>query len=84
MRCVDITRLGRIFIYMDNMETRFELEQLLLNELIFLQKKKEEYWNCHPDNPEGIDPIAEYNKTVHEIGALMEKIKNLNGYHGDI
>ena len=51
------------------METRFELEQLLLNELIFLQKKKEEYWNCHPDNPEGIDPIAEYNKTVHEIGA---------------
>jgi len=45
-----------------------------------LQKKKEEYWNCHPDNPEGIDPIAEYNKTVHEIGALMEKIKNLNNY----
>ena len=69
---------------MDNMETRFELEQLLLNELIFLQKKKEEYWNYHPDNPEGIDPIAEYNKTVHEIGVLMEKIKNLNGYHGDI
>jgi hypothetical protein len=65
---------------MDNMETRFELEQLLLNELIFLQKKKEEYWKCHPDNPEGIDPIVEYTKTVHEISALMEKIKNLNSH----
>ncbi len=52
---------------MDNMETRFELEQLLLNELIFLQKKKEEYWNCHPDNPEGIDPIAELKLTTLQV-----------------
>jgi len=77
---VESVGFGRIFIYMDNIETRFELEQLLLNELIFLQKKKEEYWNYHSDNPEGIDPIAGYNKTVHEIGILMEKIKNLNNH----
>jgi hypothetical protein len=55
-----------------------KFEQLgLINQLLYLNELKERLWTCHPNNPDQIDIIQEYDSIVNDIKdleTLIEKI----------
>ena len=46
----------------------------LLNNLIFLTSRKDDLWLYHPNNMEGLNLIAEYERVSKQIDELKEKI----------
>ena len=51
-----------------------ELKEEMINNLIFLQEQKEMLWLYHPNNMEGLNLIAEYEKVTKQISDLEEEI----------
>tara|TARA_R110001592_G_scaffold362208_1_gene675353 strand:+ start:2071 stop:2241 length:171 start_codon:yes stop_codon:yes gene_type:complete len=47
----------------------------LINDLIFLTSRKEDLWLYHPNNMEGMNLIAEYERVCKQIDKLQGKIK---------
>ena len=59
------------------METKHKLEQLLLNDLVYFSKLKDELWQYHPANPCKIDIVGQYDNALKKIGELKDKIKSI-------
>ena len=51
-----------------------ELKNEMINNLIFLQEQKEMLWLYHPNNMEGLNLIAEYEKVTKQIEELELEI----------
>ena len=51
-----------------------ELKNEMINNLIFLQEQKEMLWLYHPNNMEGLNLIAEYEKVTKQIKELELEI----------
>jgi hypothetical protein len=53
-------------------------EQLeLINHLLILNEFKERLWEVHPNNPEPINIINEYDNIVDEIVILKQQIEEI-------
>ena len=46
----------------------------MINNLIFLQERKEMLWLYHPNNMEGLNLIAEFEKVTKQIEELELEI----------
>jgi len=53
-----------------------EKKEELINDLVFLTTRKEDLWLYHPNNMEGLNLIAEYERVCKQIDAVQEEIKN--------
>jgi len=51
-----------------------ELKNEMINNLIFLQEQKEMLWLYHPNNMEGLNLIAEFEKVTKQIEELELEI----------
>ena len=51
-----------------------ELKNQMINNLIFLQEQKEMLWLYHPNNMEGLNLIAEFEKVTKQIKELELEI----------
>tara|TARA_Y100000592_G_C5262211_1_gene217899 strand:+ start:120 stop:311 length:192 start_codon:yes stop_codon:yes gene_type:complete len=51
-----------------------ELKNQMINNLIFLQEQKEMLWLYHPNNMEGLNLIAEFEKVTKQIEELELEI----------
>ena len=51
-----------------------ELKNEMINNLIFLQEQKEMLWLYHPNNMEGLNLIAEFEKVTKQIKELELEI----------
>ena len=50
----------------------------LINDLIFFSVKLDELWVYHPDNPEGINLLKEYENLQEKVYQIEEEINQLN------
>ena len=50
------------------------LKDQMINNLIFLQEQKEMLWLYHPNNMEGLNLIAEFEKVTKQIKELELEI----------
>jgi len=56
-----------------------ELKIELVNEVIFLNDRMEELWRYHPDNPNKVDVVGEYNNIKNELDLIEDRIQQLGG-----
>jgi hypothetical protein len=49
----------------------------LINQLFFLNEIKQDLWVFHPNNPEQINVVQEYEAIVEEMKSIEEKIESL-------
>ena len=56
-----------------------ELKVALVNEIIFLNDRMEELWRYHPENPNKVDVVWEYNNMKNEIDLIEDRIQQLGG-----
>jgi hypothetical protein len=56
-----------------------ELKIELVNEVIFLNDRMEDLWRYHPDNPNKIDVVWEYNNMKNELDLIEDRIQQLGG-----
>jgi len=54
-----------------------ELKIELVNEVIFLNDRMEELWRYHPDNPNKVDVVWEYNNIKNELDLIEDRIQQL-------
>ena len=54
-----------------------KLKVELVNEVIFLNDRMEELWRYHPDNPNKIDVVWEYNNIKNELDLIEDRIQQL-------
>jgi hypothetical protein len=47
----------------------------LVNELSFLLGLQEKVWRYHPDNPNAVNVIEEYNKLQRDIESIEKQLK---------
>lgn len=53
-------------------------EQLeLINHLLILNEFKERLWEVHPDNPEQINVVEEYDGIVEDMNTLNQQIEEI-------
>ena len=60
--------------------THEEKEQLkveLVNEAIFLNDRMEDLWSYHPENPNKVDVVWEYNNLKNELHLIEDRIQQL-------
>ena len=55
-----------------------EIKTELINELIAVGTVLEEIWKYHPDNPDKLDVIAEYNQLLKIQGDIENELKALD------
>ena len=56
-----------------------ELKVALVNEAIFLNDRMEDLWCYHPENPNKIDVVWEYNNIKNELHLIEDRIQQLGG-----
>jgi hypothetical protein len=56
-----------------------ELKIELVNEVIFLNDRMEDLWRYHPDNPNKVDVVWEYNNMKNELDLIEDRIQQLGG-----
>jgi len=56
-----------------------ELKIELVNEVIFLNDRIEDLWRYHPDNPNKVDVVWEYNNIKNELDLIEDRIQQLGG-----
>lgn len=49
----------------------------LVNEVIFLNERMEDLWRYHPDNPNKVDVVWEYNNIKNELDLIEDRIQQL-------
>ena len=54
-----------------------ELKIELVNEVIFLNDRIEDLWRYHPDNPNKVDVVWEYNNIKNELDLIEDRIQQL-------
>lgn len=54
-----------------------ELKVALVNEVIFLNDRMEELWRYHPENPNKVDVVWEYNNMKNELDLIEDRIQQL-------
>ena len=54
-----------------------ELKIELVNEVIFLNDRMEDLWRYHPDNPNKVDVVWEYNNIKNELDLIEDRIQQL-------
>ena len=53
-------------------------EQLeLINHLLILNEFKERLWDAHPNNPEQINVVEEYDSVIEEMTILEQQIEEI-------
>ena len=52
----------------------FDEQKELVNDLIFLNKLKDDLYQYHPSNPQGLNVEEEYNKVINIIEEIEEKL----------
>jgi hypothetical protein len=53
-------------------------EQLeLINHLLILNEFKERLWEVHPDNPEQINVVEEYDGIIEDMNTLNQQIEEI-------
>ncbi len=50
----------------------------MINEIIFLNKIATEMWQYHPNNPQQINVVTEYQQVQDKIEELQNKISELD------
>ena len=55
-----------------------EIKTELVNDLISVTTVLEEVWKYHPDNPDKLDIIAEYNQLLKIQGDIENELKALD------
>ena len=50
----------------------------MINEIIFLNKIASEMWQYHPNNPQQINVVTEYQQVQDKIEELQNKISKLD------
>lgn len=50
----------------------------MINEIIFLNKIATEMWQYHPNNPQQINVVEEYQQVQDKIKELQDKISELD------
>jgi hypothetical protein len=55
-----------------------EIKTELINDLISVTTVLEEIWKYHPDNPDQLDIIAEYNQLLKIQGDIENELKALD------
>ena len=50
----------------------------MINEIIFLNKIASEMWQYHPNNPQQINVVTEYQQVQDKIEELQNKISELD------
>jgi len=58
-------------------EEKQNLKIELVNEVIFLNDRMEELWRYHPDNPNKVDVVWEYNNIKNELDLIEDRIQQL-------
>jgi hypothetical protein len=58
-------------------EEKQKLKIELVNEVIFLNDRLEDLWRYHPDNPNKIDVVWEYNNIKNELDLIEDRIQQL-------
>ena len=58
-------------------EEKQELKIELVNEVIFLNDRMEDLWRYHPDNPNKVDVVWEYNNIKNELDLIEDRIQQL-------
>ena len=59
-------------------QNSLQFEQLeLINHLLFLNEIKERLWDCHPNNPDQINVIQEYDNIINEMDNIESQINEL-------
>ena len=56
-----------------------ELKVALVNEVIFLNDRMEELWRYHPENPNKVDVVWEYNNIKNGLDLIEDRIQQLGG-----
>lgn len=54
-----------------------ELKIELVNEVIFLNDRMEDLWSYHPDNPNKVDIVWEYDNIKNELHLIEDRIQQL-------
>lgn len=49
----------------------------LINEVIFLSDIANQYWDFHPENPNKVDVVVEYDRIKAQIQYLENQIEQL-------
>ena len=49
----------------------------LINEVIFLSDIANHYWEFHPENPDKVDVVVEYDRIKTQIQDLENRIEKL-------
>jgi len=60
-------------------EEKEKLRNELVNEAIFLSDIQEQLWRYHPDNPQKVDVVWEYNNIKNELDLIDDRITQLGG-----
>ena len=55
-----------------------EIKTELINDLISVNTVLEEVWKYHPENPDKLDIIAEYNQLLKIQGDIENELKALD------
>jgi hypothetical protein len=50
----------------------------LINQLLFLVQMQENVWRYHPNNPNAVNAVEEYDELQEEINSVENKLENLN------
>lgn len=58
-------------------EEKQELKIELVNEVIFLNDRMEDLWSYHPENPNKVDIVWEYNNLKNELDLIEDRIQQL-------
>jgi hypothetical protein len=73
---MDIEVLADKYEELENLKNQINQEEMeeknLINELLFLSKKRDELWEYHPNNPEG----KNLTKVVKELSEKIDQIED--------
>ena len=58
-------------------EEKQKLKVELVNEVIFLNDRMEDLWSYHPENPNKVDVVWEYNNLKNELHLIEDRIQQL-------
>ena len=49
----------------------------LLNRLMEIEERLGDLWEFHPDNPDGVDPVEEFNKLQRDAIGIEDYLQTL-------
>ena len=78
-RTINEIRQVKDSVYKHPWEEKQKLKVELVNEVIFLNDRMEELWRYHPENPNKVDVVWEYNNMKNELDLIEDRIQQLGG-----